>query len=128
MDNLVGASRVDNISSSFGNFGIVPSITSEYHYAEKENIWLAMAIIQNVSIALAVIASLGAVLYKPLSLRIEVLGINRPLNKIVNIHGEDFQIIPDTLYTEDLHHHLPSGLLFGASEENPETRYKWFPP
>lgn len=87
-----------------------------------------MAVIQGVSIVLAVLASLVAVLYKPLTLRVEVLGINRPLDKVQNIHGEEFQMIPDTLYTEDLHHHLPSGLLFGASEEKPEARWQWFPP
>lgn len=87
-----------------------------------------MAVIQSVSIVLAVLASLVAVLYKPLTLRVEVLGINRPLDKVQNIHGEEFQIIPDTLYTEDLHHHLPSGLLFGASEEKPGARWQWFPP
>ena len=87
-----------------------------------------MAILQSVSLLLAVLASLGALLYRPLSLRIEVLGINRPLDKIHNLHSEDFQVIPDTLHTEDLHLHEPSGLLFGASEEKAETRWNWFPP
>ena len=87
-----------------------------------------MAIIQSISIGLAVLASLGAILYRPLSLRIEVLGLNRPLDKIHNLHGGDFQVVPDTLHTEDLHHHVPSGLLFGASEEKAETRWHWFPP
>ena len=86
-----------------------------------------MAIVHNVSIVLAVFASLFAVLYKPLSLRVEVLGVNRPLDKIENIHGEGLQIVPDTLYTEDLHYHEPSGLLFGASEEKEEARWHWFP-
>ncbi|MCJ1453878.1 hypothetical protein MMC28_004227 [Mycoblastus sanguinarius] len=79
-------------------------------------------------IIITLLVSLTAVLYRPLSLRVEVLGLNRPLSKIQNIHGEDFRIIPDTLYCEDLHHHLHSSLLFGASEEKPETRMKWFPP
>lgn len=87
-----------------------------------------MAIVQTLSIIVAVLASLAAVVYKPLTLRAEVLGINRPLDRIQNTHGEDFGVIADTLYTEDLHHHLPSGLLFGAAEEKVETRWNWFPP
>lgn len=87
-----------------------------------------MAVIQSVSIILAILASLSAVLFRPIALRVDVLGVSRPLDKIENIHGEDFQVIPDTLYTEDLHYHVPSGLLFGASEEKAETRYQWFPP
>lgn len=87
-----------------------------------------MTVIKSVSIVIAVLGSLLAVLYKPLTLRVEVLGINRPLNKIQNVHGEDFRVIPDSLYTEDLHYHEPSGLLFGASEEKADTRWHWFPP
>ena len=86
-----------------------------------------MAVIQSVSIVLAVLASLTAVFYRPLKTSVDVLGLNRPLDSIENIHGEDFRIIPDTLYTEDLHHHSSSGLLFGTSEENVDTRWKWFP-
>lgn len=87
-----------------------------------------MAVIQSLSIVLAILASLVAVLYKPLAHRVEVLGISKPLDKIQNIHGEEFQVVSDTLYTEDMHHHIPSGLLFGASEEKAETRWQWFPP
>lgn len=87
-----------------------------------------MAVIQSVSIVIAVLGSLLAVFHKPLALRFEVLGISRPLNTLENIHGEHFQVIPDTLYTEDLHYHRPSGLLFGASEEKADTRWHWFPP
>lgn len=87
-----------------------------------------MAIIQNIFIVLAALASLAAVLYRPVTLRVEVLGLNRPASAIQNVHGEDFQLISDTLYCEDLHHHLPSGLLFSASEEKAETRRQWFPP
>ena len=36
--------------------------------------------------------------------------------------------IPDTVHCEDLHYHAPSGTLFTACEDNPETRFKWFPP
>ena len=87
-----------------------------------------MGVVQNISIVLAALASLTAVLYKPLSLRAEVLGVTRSFEKIANIHGEDFHVIGNTLYTEDLHYHAPSGLIFGASEEKPDTRWNWFPP
>ena len=87
-----------------------------------------MAVVRNVSISLAVLASLAAVLYKSVSLKVEVLGMNRPLDKIENIHGEDFRVLPDTLYLEDIHLHESSGLLFGAIEEKAETRWQWFPP
>lgn len=87
-----------------------------------------MATIRTVAAVSTVLVSLAALLYKPVTLRLEVLGLIRPWDKIQNIHGEDFRIIPDTLYCEDLHYHEPSGLLFGASEEKPESRAKWFPP
>ena len=87
-----------------------------------------MAIIRIVAAISAVVVSFAALLYKPVALRLEVLGLTRPLDKIQNIHGHDFRLIPDTLYCEDLHYHKPSNLLFGASEEKPETRWKWFPP
>ena len=87
-----------------------------------------MTLMQKISFVLVLLAPLIAVLYKPLSLRAEVLGVFRSVDKIQNIHGSDFQVIDDTLYMEDLHYHEPSGLLFGASEEKAETRWKWFPP
>ncbi|KAK4181534.1 hypothetical protein QBC36DRAFT_84372 [Triangularia setosa] len=36
--------------------------------------------------------------------------------------------IPDTTHCEDLHHHIPSGLLFTACEDDAGTRFQWFPP
>lgn len=87
-----------------------------------------MAIIRTVAAISALLISFAALLYKPVALRLEVLGLTRPLGKLQNIHGHDFHLIPDTLYCEDLHYHKPSNLLFGASEEKPETRWKWFPP
>ena len=87
-----------------------------------------MASIRVVAVISTALASLAALLYRPVTLRLEVLGFTRPLDKIQNIHGEDFALIPDTLYCEDLHHHAPSNLLFGASEEKAENRWKWFPP
>lgn len=47
-----------------------------------------------------------------------------------NIHGIDNQIhhIPGTRHCEDLHHHLRSGLLFGACEGPESPRWRWNPP
>lgn len=87
-----------------------------------------MATIRTVAAVSAILVSLAALFYKPITLRVEVLGLTRPLNKIQNVHGEDLRMIPDTLYCEDLHYHEHSHLLFGASEEKLETRWKWFPP
>ena len=86
-----------------------------------------MAAIRTVAAVSAVLVSFAALFSKPVTLRSEVVGLTRAWGKIRNIHGEDFRIIPDTLYCEDLHYHEPSGLLFGASEEKPETRAQWFP-
>ena len=80
------------------------------------------------TVLLAALVSLAAVLYNPIALRVKVLGVSRGFGTIANIHGEELRVIPDTLYCEDLHHHLPSGLLFGASEDNADDRWKWFPP
>ncbi|ROV93890.1 hypothetical protein VPNG_09503 [Cytospora leucostoma] len=67
-------------------------------------------------------------IFTPLTRRIEVLGIGRLFQLIKNIHGEDLHIISDTVCTEDLHFHAPSGQLFGASEADKKTRQTWFPP
>ena len=89
-----------------------------------------MAGIKTVSLIffLSTLALLASILYEPITRRMEVFGINRPLHKIHNIHGEDLKIIPDTIYCEDLHYHEPSGLLFGAAETDKVARKKWFPP
>ena len=87
-----------------------------------------MAMIRTVIAISALIVSFAAVLYKPVTLSLEVVGLTRPLHKIQNVHGEDVRLIPDTSYCEDLHHHSHSNLLFGASEEKSGSRWKWFPP
>jgi hypothetical protein len=58
----------------------------------------------------------------------EVLGLKRPQNSIVDLHGEDLVAIPNTQYCEDMHFHRQSNMLFAASEPNTENRWKWFPP
>ena len=69
-----------------------------------------------------------ATLYSPLLPRHRVLGFGRSSEKTVNVHGHELRTIPDTLYVADLHYHPESGLLFGASEAEAETRKHWFPP
>lgn len=68
--------------------------------------------------------------YGPVKQRITVLGITRPYDKIVNIHGQDLRLIPNTVQCEDLHLHKESGMLFTACQGAEDTtgRYKWFPP
>ncbi|GFF51493.1 hypothetical protein IFM58399_09082 [Aspergillus lentulus] len=66
--------------------------------------------------------------FTPLTLRIKVLGVSRLFGSFENLHGEDTKVIPDTLFTEDLHYHAPSHQLFGASESEDKTRNTWFPP
>ena len=77
--------------------------------------------------AAAAFIALAALLYQPVTLRMEVLGVNRPLDAIKNIHGKELRAIPDTLIMEDLHYHRPSNLLFGASEEHEQAHVKWDP-
>lgn len=77
---------------------------------------------------IAALAAAGALLYNPLKLRAEVLGFTRPYGSVQNIHGEGLKVIPDTVQCEDLHHHLPSGLLFTACQGKAAERFSWFPP
>ena len=87
-----------------------------------------MATIRTVTAVSAALFSVVALFYKPISVRIEVLGLTRSLTKIHNIHGQDLRLLPDTLHCEDLHYHEHSHLLFSASQEKPDTRRLWFPP
>ena len=87
-----------------------------------------MATIRTVAAVSAALLSVVALFYKPITVRIEVLGLTRPLDKIHNIHGQDLRKLPDSWHCEDLHYHEHSHLLFGASQENPDVRWLWFPP
>ena len=81
-------------------------------------------------VTVAALTAAGGLLYNPLKLRAEVVGIFRPLQSIQNVHGEGLRLIPDTVQCEDVHHHLPSGLLFAACQDKKTEveRYSWFPP
>ena len=87
-----------------------------------------MATIRTVAAVSAALLSVVALFYKPIVVRIEVLGLTRSLNKIHNVHGQDLRKLPDTLHCEDLHYHEHSHLLFGTSQENPDVRWLWYPP
>ncbi|KAJ3535333.1 hypothetical protein NM208_g7171 [Fusarium decemcellulare] len=55
-----------------------------------------------------------------------VVGVFRqPSNTEVAKH--DFVTIPDTIHCEDMHHHLPSGLIFTACQDS-NDHFTWFPP
>ncbi|MCJ1289943.1 hypothetical protein MMC34_001477 [Xylographa carneopallida] len=73
------------------------------------------------------LATLIALLYNPIKLRAVVLGYTRSQASIENIHGADLRVIPNTVQCEDLHHHLPSGLLFAACQGRSAERFLWFP-
>jgi hypothetical protein len=79
------------------------------------------------SILAAAIGVIASLLFAPLTLRIKALGISRLFGSIKNIHGHDLQVIPDTLFCEDVHYHAPSGNLFAASEADENSRFTWFP-
>jgi hypothetical protein len=62
--------------------------------------------------------------FGPLTQRLAVLGVTRDIDSIINIHGEGFRVIPDTVQCEDLHLHEASGMLFTACQgsEDPTAR------
>lgn len=86
-----------------------------------------------VPIPLLIVTFLGifaARLYEPIKAKYHVVGFSRPRDSITNLHGERLVEIPHTPQCEDLHHHLPSGLLFTACEDQKDydARRHWFPP
>ncbi|KAK4158766.1 hypothetical protein QBC43DRAFT_328403 [Cladorrhinum sp. PSN259] len=58
---------------------------------------------------------------------VTVLGVFRRYPEGVLVKGK-VTVIPDTTHCEDLHHHVPSGRLYTACEDDPSVRFKWFPP
>ncbi|KAF6824805.1 serum paraoxonase arylesterase family protein [Colletotrichum plurivorum] len=56
-----------------------------------------------------------------------VIGWSRTINN-TQVAAGDITFIGDTVHCEDIHHHVPSGLLFTACEDDPEARKHWFPP
>ncbi|GKT58036.1 serum paraoxonase arylesterase family protein [Colletotrichum tofieldiae] len=79
-------------------------------------------------ILVAGLAIFGGYTYAPVAKRVVTLtGIGREAANSPVLHGGDFIAIEDTVHCEDLHHHIPSGFLFTACEDNDETRGLWFP-
>lgn len=76
----------------------------------------------------ALIASFGALLYKPIVTRVELFGIGRSFKGFDSVHGEGLKFFPDTYGCEDLHYHEPANVIFGVAEEKQGSRYEWFPP
>jgi len=67
----------------------------------------------------------GALIHRTLT----VLGVLRW--DVASTHtnqADSIVTIPDTTHCEDIHHHAPSNLLFTACEDDPSTRFVWFPP
>ncbi|KAK4446853.1 hypothetical protein QBC34DRAFT_382927 [Podospora aff. communis PSN243] len=67
------------------------------------------------------------ILGPPLQRSLTVLGVFRrePLS---TLSAEEIIVIQDTTHCEDLHYYAPSNTLFAACEDNPNTRFGWFPP
>jgi len=75
------------------------------------------------------LAALGGVLYSPVKQRYTTLGVGRPADKVVNIHGVDgLRYIPNTIQCEDLHHEKTTNMLFAACQATKLERSLWFPP
>ena len=81
-----------------------------------------------IALAVALFASIAAFLYNPLIARLRIGGAFRYWKGFENLHGEGMTAIPGLFGVEDLHFHEPSGIVFGLTEDNAESRGKWFPP
>jgi len=77
-----------------------------------------------------VLTSFVALLYSPVKLRLDVLGVTRRLSSIKNIHGHELKRIPGTRMCEDIHLHRGSSqsVIIAACEgEGNDGRWGWFP-
>ncbi|KAK2060654.1 serum paraoxonase/arylesterase [Colletotrichum caudatum] len=80
------------------------------------------------SILVGGLAIFGGYTYLDTAKRVITLrGIGRGVVNTPVLHGGDFVLIEDTIHCEDIHHHVPSGLLFTACEDDKTTRSSWFP-
>ncbi|KAK2033029.1 serum paraoxonase/arylesterase [Colletotrichum zoysiae] len=80
------------------------------------------------SILVGGLAIFGGYTYLDTAKRVITLkGIGRGVVNTPVLHGGDFVLIEDTVHCEDIHHHVPSGLLFTACEDDKTTRSAWFP-
>ncbi len=81
-----------------------------------------------IALSIALFASIAAFLFNPIVLRLQIFGVLRQWKGMENFHGKGLTAIPDLFGVEDLHHHEPTGIIFGLTEENSESRSQWFPP
>lgn len=81
-----------------------------------------------IALGVALFASIAVFIYNPILNRLQIFGITRYWTRIENLHAEGLTVIPDLFSVEDLHYHEPTGIVFGLTEENAETRKQWFPP
>ncbi|GKT52115.1 SET domain-containing protein 3 [Colletotrichum spaethianum] len=80
------------------------------------------------SVLVAGLAIFGGYTYGPVAKRMATLiGFGREAVNTPVLHGGDFIAIEDTVHCEDIHHHVPSGFLFTACEDDETTRALWFP-
>ena len=86
-----------------------------------------MKILSLPSLCLALFTILVATYSSPFYHWLVVVGIFRTGSNTQVPHG-DLIYIEDTMHCEDLHHHLPSNLLFTACEDSITRRFEWFPP
>jgi hypothetical protein len=73
------------------------------------------------------LGALGALVYPPVTHFATVMGLFRPFETWVNIHGVEDRFIPDTAGCEDLEYHAPSGLLYTACHGDVEIARGWNP-
>lgn len=109
------------------------SIWSCYTYSRQLtyrtlSIDLNMVNTSAIAFGIALFATVAAFLFNPIVLRLRVLGVLRQWNGINNVYGAGLTAIPDLFGVEDLHYHEPTGVIFGLTEENIESRDRWFPP
>jgi len=76
------------------------------------------------------LSSVGAVdvdITNPIYHALTVFGLFRT-PRSTPVAASDFVVINDTVQCEDIHYYAPANKLFTACEDNPNTRYVWFPP
>jgi hypothetical protein len=75
----------------------------------------------------AVIGLVLAIALPPFFHQAKVIGVLRTPSSTI-IAPENFVVISDTTYCEDIHYYSQAHVLFAACEDNNYTRYEWFPP
>lgn len=79
-------------------------------------------------LSVAALAAISAYIVPPIRHELKVLGVGRAVTASTIPNAIDYVKIEDTTHCEDLHYYAPANLLFTACEDNPHTRFDWFPP